>query len=260
MEGPLHHLFDKRIQKPIVYRVKNLGEDVTTQEIFTFKVGKCYLRFDKPNSTSIFLSSSDKELLKAKEIYKSLVLPKITKRERFQLSEEDTIQLYDYIEHIQTSIVMAFTAVECLANELVPQGYVFNQKIKNGELKEWKKNDIERWMSTIDKITLVIPRILNISNPTTYKFWPKFTKLRDLRNDIIHSNSKLPIEVKENERVFSLLLNESVFGKIKSASELINKIHSEIPPHKAMPIIKDTETIDAIDIPSWDSLGVTKID
>jgi hypothetical protein len=260
MEGPIHHLFDKRVQKPVVYRVDDLGEDVTMQEILTYKVGKCHLRFDKPSTTSIFLSSSDKELKKAKEIYNSLILPKITKRERFDLSKEDTVVLYDYLEHIQSAIVMAFTAVECLANELVPQGFVFHQKLKGGEVKEWQRKDIERWMSTIDKIVLVIPSALSITNPTTYNFWPKFTKLKDLRNDVIHSTCVLPVDVEENERIFSLLLNESVFGKIKSVSELINKIHAELPPHQVMPILKETETINPINIPTWDSLGVTRVD
>jgi len=155
---------------------------------------------------------------------------------------------------------MAFTAVECLANELIPQDFVFHQKFKDGTFKHWERKEIERWMPTIDKIALVIPIALKIANPTTYNFWPKFTKLKDLRNDIIHFRSVLPIEVKENERIFSLLLNESVFGKIKSASELINKIHGELSPNHLMPILRDTESINPIEIPTWDSLGGRKID
>lgn len=259
MEATTHHIFDKRVQKPIVYRVGDLGEDVTMQETLNYKVGKCHLRFYKPNATAIFLSSSEKELTQAKKIYNALIINKITKRDQFNLSDDDTVLLYDYMEHIQSAIVMAFTAVECLINELVPGDFIYRKKLKDGRIEELNRKDIERWMSTIDKITLVIPSALNINNPTTYNFWPKFTKLKDLRNDIIHSRSILPIEIEENQRIFSLLLNDSVFGKIKSASELINKIHSELPPHQVMPILKETENIEPINISTWESSGFKKI-
>jgi len=260
MTGIKHELYDKRLQKPIVYRVNDLGQDIAMQEILTYKMGKCQIRFHKPNSTSIFLNSSENELNKAKEIYNKLILNKLSKRQRFELSREENVLLFDYLEHIQSAIVMAFTAIECLVNELLPRDFVFCQTLKTGEVKEWNKADIERWMSTTDKVSLILPTVFNITKPTTYKFWPKFTKLKDLRNDIIHSRSILPIELEENERIFSLLINDSVFGKVKSAFELINKIHSEIPPHNSMPIIKDTETITPIEIPTWDSLGVIRTD
>ena len=58
MSGTTHELYDKRLKKPLVYRVANINEDVTMQEIVTMKAGKCELRFDVPNFTSIFLGKS----------------------------------------------------------------------------------------------------------------------------------------------------------------------------------------------------------
>lgn len=256
----MHYLFDKRVQKPVIYRIGDLNEDITMQEILTYKLGKCHLRFDRPNNTSIFLSSSDRELKQAKTIYNTLIRPKITQRELFDLSNEDNVLLYDYLEHIQSSIVMAFTAIECLANEILPKDFVYKQKVQGGEIKEFNNKDIERWVSTIDKIALVLPSALGITNPTKYNFWPKFTKLKDLRNDIIHSRNVLPIDQKEHERIILLLLSDSVFGKIKSAAELVNKIHLELSEHRNMPFLKEVETINPIEIPTWESLWTTKIE
>jgi len=47
----------------------------------------------------------------------------------------------------------------------------------------------------------------------------------------------MPIEQKEAERIISLLLRDSVFGKITSAYDLIKKIQSDLPPHSKMPIL-----------------------
>ncbi|HEY5326902.1 MAG TPA: hypothetical protein VIJ27_07870 [Mucilaginibacter sp.] len=260
MSGTTHELYDKRLKKPVIYRVADLNEDITMKEIVTMKVGKCELRFDKPNFTSIFLGKSEKELLKAKEIYKALINPKLTVRERFVLSKENTRVLFDYLEHVQSAIIMAFTAVECVANDLLPDDFVYEEKRKGEENRKYDRKDIERWISTTDKLALVIPQALKITSPKTYNFWPKFTKLKDLRNDIIHFRNLLPIEQEEKERIISLLLSDSVFGKISSAFDLIKKIQSDLPPHAKMPILKNTETIDPIEIPTWDSLEVTRID
>jgi hypothetical protein len=259
MSGTTHELYDKRLKKPVVYRVTDINQDIATQEIVTLKAGKCELRFDVPNFTSIFLGKSEKELAKAKEIYQTLIRPKLSVRERFTLSKEDNIILFDYLEHIQSAIIMAFTAVECLANDLLPNDFVYEEKRKGEETKQYDHKEIERWISTIDKLALVIPQALKITNPKTYNFWPKFTKLKDLRNDIIHFRNLLPIEQEEKERIISLLLNDSVFGKISSAFELIKKIHNDLPPHAKMPILKNTETINPIEIPTWESLGVTQV-
>ncbi|RKR81888.1 hypothetical protein BDD43_2049 [Mucilaginibacter gracilis] len=152
MSGTTHELYDKRLKKPVVYRVVDLNEDITMQEIVTLKVGKCELRFDTPNFTSIFFNKSEKELLKAKEIYKTLINPKLSKRERFVLSKEDTVILFDYLEHVQSAITIAFTAVECLANDLLPDNFVYEEKRKGEETRQYDRKEIERWISTIDKL------------------------------------------------------------------------------------------------------------
>lgn len=258
MSKGIHKLYDKRQKKPVVYRVNEYNEDITMKEIVTMRLGKCKLRFDAPNFTSIFLSKSKFELEKAKEIYNILIRPKISTRDLYELSEKDNVILFDYLEHIQSAIVMAYTAVECLVNDLLPDNFVYNEK--GTTPKQYDRKEIERWISTIDKVALVLPQALGTINPKSYNFWPKFTKLKDLRNDIIHFRSLMPIEQKEAERIISLLLRDSVFGKITSAYDLVKKIQSDLPPHTKMPILNNTEGIIPIEINTWDSLGFKQID
>jgi len=249
-------MFDKRLSKPIVYRIKNTGEDITVKEISDIKMGKSKIIFDTPNITGLYLSKAEKELLESKTLYNRIIAPKKSKREIFNLTPEETILLFDYFEHIQTSITLSFMSVECLANNLIPDEYEYVNK--NGET--YKKKEIERWVSTTDKLTIILPKSLGIPNPKNYNFWPKFTKLRDLRNDIVHFVNVLPIEAKENERMLSLLLSDNVFGKVQSAFDLIKKIHSYLPQQNSMPILKRKETIIPIESPDWDSLGFSKME
>lgn len=249
-----HNMFDKRLSKPIVYRIKSTGEDFTLKEISDIKIGKSKIIFDTPNITALYLSKAERELLESKALYSQIIVPKKSQRDTFNLTPEETILLFDYFEHIQTSITLSFMSVECLANNLIPDDYEYENK--KGETL--KKKDIERWVSTTDKLTIILPKSLGIPNPKSYNFWPKFTKLRDLRNDIVHFVNVLPIEAKENERMLSLLLNDSVFGKVQSAFDLIRKIHSYLPPQNSMPILKSKETIIPIESHDWDSLGFSR--
>jgi hypothetical protein len=230
MSGITHELFDKRLKKPVVYRDKEFGEDITIQEIVTLKTGKASVRFDVPNFTSLFLSKSEKELEMARAIYNNLITPKLTERGLFAFSKMENVQLFDYLEHIMSAVTTSFTAVECLFNDLVPDDFVYEEKRKGEESKFYNRKEIERWISTIDKVALIIPKALNIPSPKTYNFWPKFTKLKALRNDIVHFRSVLPIEQDEKERILSLLIDDSAFGKVTAAFDLIKKIQNELPP------------------------------
>jgi len=58
MEVNNHDLFDKRQRKPEIFSVKDVNQDITTQRIQTYKLGKAEIRFDAPNMTAIFMSSS----------------------------------------------------------------------------------------------------------------------------------------------------------------------------------------------------------
>ena len=255
-----HELFDKRLRKPLVYRLQEENEDITLQRIVNFKVGKAHIRFFEPNYASVFISSAEKALGQAKDAYNTLIRPRLSSREAFTLSPAETVGLFDYLEAIQSAIVMAFTAVECLANDLIPESYIYNERQKNGGIKTYSRDEIIRWISTMDKLALIIPQALQITSPNSYTFWPKFTKLKDIRNDIIHFRSLSPIQQKENDRILSLLLNEAIFGKVNSAFELIKRINTELPPDSRMPVLKNSETLIPVEIPTWDSLGATKIE
>lgn len=251
-----HDIYDKRLNKPIVYRVLDINEDITLKLIGDIKIGKARLKFDIPNFTALFLSKAKKELEESKEIFNKLIKSKLSIRETFELSEAETLILFDYFEHIQTAITLSFMSVECLANHLIPDDYIYI----DDRNKSYDKKDIERWISTTDKLIIILPKALNISNPKNYDFWPKFTKLKDLRNDVVHFVNTYPIQKKENERLLALLLNDNVFGKIQSAFDLIKKIHKQLPPNDHFPILNKIEPIEPKVVDSWKSLNFSKTD
>lgn len=257
MKGKEHQISDKRKIKLVIYEVKDVNQDIALQEVNTYTIGKASLKFDTPNSTALYLSASNRELKQAKHIYSSLIEPKLKKRESFELSDVDTANLYDYFEYIKMSIIMAYTAVECLCNALIPRDFSYYERHGDGD-RLWDNAEIQRWKSTTQKLRQILPKALNMKDPGQFKCYATFAKLEMIRNEIIHTRSVLPIEIIEQEKLYSQLLQSRIFNLVKSAELLIKELQSALPYNKEMPILYNTEPIEKIKINSWDDLKLTK--
>jgi hypothetical protein len=255
-----HPISDKRKKKPKVYSIQDIQQDITMQNIETYKIGKSELRFDTPNITSIFLSVSDKEFQKAKIIYNALIKSKETSRKLHVFSDEETVMLYDYLEHIQTSIIALYSAIESLVNSLIPDEYEYEQNNGKGVKEVWNKNAIERWKLTKEKLKDIIPKALNITSPSNYKCWTRFTQFEELRNDLIHVKSTSITNVDREKKLIGILISDSVFTKLNAGKDLIKELSKAVPHHYEYPILNDTEPLIPIKIASWDDLNLIKSD
>jgi len=256
MAGKSHHITDKRKVKLVIYEVQDLNEDIALQELATLKVGKATIKFDSPNATAMYLNASERELEIAKNLYKELIEPKISTRSHYDLSDGDVIKLYDYFEHIKISIIMAYTAVECICNALIPKGYTYVEKNKDGE-RTWDFKEIERWKSTTQKLRQILPNALAMKDPGQFKSYSTFCKLESIRNEVIHTRSILPINLKMAERLDYQLLQPRVFGLVVSAKALIKEIKAALPYNQEIPMLYETEDIVKIKIKSWEDSGLT---
>ncbi|WP_223916376.1 hypothetical protein, partial [Aeromonas caviae] len=61
--------------------------------------------------------------------------------------------------------------------------------------EHYGKEQIERWVSTSEKISKIIPEVLKCNSPTEKKFWGDFKNLERVRNEIIHSKSNNSAEI-----------------------------------------------------------------
>lgn len=258
MEGKTHHISDKRKVKLTIYEVEDLNEDIAMQEIVRFKIGKATIKFDTPNSTAMYLNASERELKQAKAIYKTLIEPKLSTRAAYDFPDTETSQLYDYFEHVKMGIIMAYTAVECLCNALIPYGYSYVENGKDGE-RIWNFKEIQRWQSTTQKLRQILPKALSMKDPGQFKSYSTFCKLENIRNEVIHTRSVLPKDIKTEDRLDYQLLQPRVFNLVNSSRSLIKEIHAALPYTKEMPMLYETENITKINVKTWDDTGSTKM-
>ena len=135
---------DKRMVQPICF--KNEGQEGINrlQQTELFRKNKKNYKFFSSNNISLFVSITKRELNAAKCIFKDLIAKKTEISSEIIFDGEELKVLFDYFEHIQTSIIFSYTAVEAFSNAAIPNNFVI-EKINNKCVKEtWNKRNIER--------------------------------------------------------------------------------------------------------------------
>lgn len=227
---------DIRTMRPVVIRDKSSSQLITLQNIERININECEVSFSAPNNISIFVSIAKKELLKSKDLYKTLILDKTNKSKLVDFKDRDLTKLYNYLEHIQTSIICLYTAIEALANVAIPNDYEYKTKNSKGVSETWNKESIERWFKTSDKYTKLIPAILEIEPPNTKNFWSKFKELEAVRNEIIHQKTSIKKPTDVNSDYLHKLLKSQVFEIIESGFELISYVSNSDQTHTFFPL------------------------
>ncbi|WP_313515613.1 hypothetical protein [Sphingobacterium sp.] len=249
MQPKQHELFDKRQSKPRIISDKSEGVDYTLMMVKDIKYGKSIIHYWPPNLSGIYLKVVNDSFKKASKIHKEFIKPMESKKESFNLSPENTILLYDYIESMQITIIMICTAIESIVNSIIPSNYIYKEKYR-GEEKEHNYYSIQRYISHIEKLEKVLPNACNIS-VSQHKFWSKYKKLIILRNDLIHLKSKETSTIydqrdyfnKLDESIIDRLVNDSSLSYVKSGFEIIKSIQSQLINSTDFPIIYDVENL-----------------
>lgn len=141
-----------------------------------------------PNGSAILLSASRKSYLRAKELRKKNNIDSSIKKNAEFVTESEA---FDFIEDTIQSIILAFSAIEAFANEVIPEDYQYACFLKNKTtLETVDKKGIESKISLEEKLDVVIPKVLGVQSLKRDKAWSKFMELKKLRNRIIHMKTE----------------------------------------------------------------------
>ncbi len=213
---------DARMARPIVYSVKSIKKSITLQRSEMFEITGVEIKFPTPNNVSLFANIANREKQQAKNIHSSLIMKDIKIKKNINIENEDIKKLYNYLEHIQTSIIAIYTALESFANIAIPNDYTHTFKNNKGIIESYDKTAIERWLKTSEKIADLLPAILNSSSPKELQSWSNFKELENIRNEIIHQKTERANSSRDiNSKFIGKLLNPNIFEIIEAGFSLI---------------------------------------
>lgn len=225
---------DLRMIRPIAIKDKTTDKFYILSRFEINKINKKTFEFIPPNNVALLLNISKRESEFAQKIFSEKIYKNFENKTKYKFENEALSELYNYFEHLQTSVIFSYTAVEALCNNAIPIDYEF-ENINNKGIKEvWNKSAIERNLKTSDKLKEHLPIILNVPNPTNENFWSKFKSLEDIRNSLIHprtGNEEFSKSAFQND-----FLKESIFEIIYSGFEVIEYFCNANTKHSFFPM------------------------
>jgi hypothetical protein len=196
-----YQIADIRLNKPVCHQQIEDGKvtgSMLLQDLETTLIGEGKeITYFCPNNIAVLLSVSSKSLAKAKQLYEEFFnSPSIEFRpEKIEGDKKAFLNrvsktVCDYIEHVQTSVVFAYTALETFANLSIPYGYTYQTENKSkGIVEIYDKEAIERRLSLKVKFQYILRKIYDSEKLERQKWWGHFSNLERYRNDIIHQKT-----------------------------------------------------------------------
>lgn len=237
--------FTPRSNRPLVCVDTEEDQCVFFQEVITTKIENKKLSFARPNEISLSMNIAKKSLEKSLEI-RNKMLKSFGGEKSVDLYGEQVNDIYDYLEEVQKTIIFSYKAIESLCNSAIPSDYTYKKAIsKKGIHEIYDKSAIERWITTTEKVSKILPNIYNCATPTKQSFWGHFKKLEELRNDIIHSKSG------STSALLSELLSSDIDKYFKSCERMLLFFYKLDKGNHFFPVMPEISEINVIE---WDDM------
>jgi hypothetical protein len=155
-------------------------------------------KFEPPKLQSLSFNLAINSANEAERLKKKISFYKIADGST-KVSDNDLGILYDYFENCMITVAFSYQALETLAN------YIIEKNVKNPyPLKRMKsgkekieylgKKELQRNVSTDEKLSTLLPEILKINSPRHTKIWESYKNLKKIRDASIHAK---PYEFKD---------------------------------------------------------------
>ena len=141
-----------------------------------------------PNLTALYISNSSKEWSSYWALRKKHKIDTTLKND---ISFKDDIAAFDALEHIASSVISAYTAIESFCNDSIPENHEYWHNRKSDVILEKSdKKGIERNFSTGKKLNEILPSIFNVEAPKGKSpIWVSYMELKTCRDGLIHAKS-----------------------------------------------------------------------
>lgn len=194
---------------------KKTNSTITLASGEYFKINSKEFLVQKHHNASLFCNIAIKNRDLAAHYFKSTLKPKINKNRIIKFDEDELPLLFDYFEHLKISVIATYTAIESFSNHAIPDDFKYEKK---KELLD--KYTIEKSVELKEKISKVLPKILNCPSPTKMTIYDDFTKLIKIRHDITHPKTFTTNNGPSSEEI-KPYFEENIFRYISSGLQLI---------------------------------------
>ena len=194
------------------------------------------LGFVSPHPTALAFNLALKFAKNARELRSQLTIEdSVTPYGKGKMiANKDLPPLFDFFENYMVTVAFCFQSIEAFVNSKLSEFTQGKVKVKRKKgIVEYETFEAERYLSTDEKLTQVLPQLLKVPNPSGKKIWTGYKLLKDVRDSTIHFKSK-EISTKYQVDTDSLYYHFFATDPVKhvvSAYEMVNYFmkHDDLP-------------------------------
>jgi hypothetical protein len=98
--------------------------------------------------------------------------------------------LFDYFEQSMIAVTFAYQALEAFSNVIIANSPTKEHELERRDgIKTVSSEELERLVSTEEKLSTVLPRLCSVSSPKGKAIWADFKKLKAMRDSTVHLKS-----------------------------------------------------------------------
>ncbi|MCU1311418.1 MAG: hypothetical protein JWO20_2543 [Candidatus Angelobacter sp.] len=190
-----------------------------------------------PNPAALALNSALKAAAMAETLRSFLeTTPSVAPsgEQGMQYRNDCLTSLYDFFEHSMISVTMSFQSLELFANAIIGRRAKGNVRAKHRKLeRDFAPSEAERALSTEEKLSQVIPKLMNVRNPSGTSVWNALKDLQKARDSAVHLKSLdmyTNYESMDLQTLFFVFLNEDIRQYPGKALTVINHFYAQAQP------------------------------
>jgi hypothetical protein len=148
--------------------------------------------FVTPSSTALALSIAINASFQSAKLFKQIAFENVLTPEGpgRSVGHKNALPLFDYFELCMITVTFSFQALETFCNWVIADRIQGTLTICRNKVDETLTVDeLERKLSTGEKLHLVLPKLFGIISPKGRKVWLNFKKLKHARDSIVHLKS-----------------------------------------------------------------------
>jgi hypothetical protein len=171
------------------------------------------LAFPPPNAAALTLDAAFRSAAAAAGLWPQISFPPVITPhgQGAGIPTTDVTLLFDFFSGAIAAVGSSFQAIEAFANETIARNLTGTMTLKRRKRTETlTAAEIERHLSTEEKITIVLPDLLKVPSIKGGRHWTEFSLLKAARDNAIHfkSGDQYPPGGRlGKESLYSLLLN-----------------------------------------------------
>lgn len=168
--------------------------------------------FILPSSTAMALNQSLKASNRANELRKLITYKSspTTEGTGLAVSSECHESLFDYFEECMVAVTFAYQTLELFCNHSISRHMKEGMEIKRKKREFLSPSELERQLSTEEKLSIVLPKVLKTSTPKGKRPWEPYKKLKVARDATIHMKYSDQQVLNKDTLYFQFLNNRDI--------------------------------------------------